>query len=60
MEILVLQVFVSFMLVVGSVLLFPFSCKQKDYEHADRLSLLPIEQENTLEPESCKTKPNLP
>ena len=43
MEVVTLQVFVSLMLVVGSVLLFAFTCKQRDFEHADRLALLPLE-----------------
>jgi hypothetical protein len=42
MEVLTLQVFVSLTLVVGSVLLFAYSVHEGDYEHADRLSLLPI------------------
>ena len=42
MEVLVLQVFVSLMLVAGSVLLFAYSMRQRDHEHADRLSLLPM------------------
>ena len=42
MEVVILQVFVSLMLVVGSVLLFAFTCRQRDFEHADRLALLPL------------------
>ena len=38
-----MQVFVSLGLVVGSVLLFLFSAKQRDFDHADRLALLPVE-----------------
>jgi cbb3-type cytochrome oxidase maturation protein len=41
-EVLILQVFVSLMLVVGSIVLFAWSMRQRDHEHADRLSLLPI------------------
>jgi hypothetical protein len=41
-EVLILQVFVSLMLVVGSLVLFAHSMRQRDHEHADRLSLLPI------------------
>ena len=40
-----MQVFVSLLLVVGSVVLFLFTAKQRDFDHADRLSLLPIEDE---------------
>ncbi|AKV00529.1 hypothetical protein AKJ09_07192 [Labilithrix luteola] len=42
MEILILQVFVSLVLVTGSVLLFVFTCRQRDFDHADRLALLPV------------------
>jgi len=43
MDILILQVFVSLGLVVGSVILFLYSAKQRDFDHADRLALLPLE-----------------
>lgn len=43
MEVVVLQVFVSLVLVVGSLLLFAHSVKDKNHEHASRLSLLPLE-----------------
>lgn len=46
MEVIGLQVFVSLMLVLGSLLLFAFSAKQRDHEHADRLSLLPLENDS--------------
>ena len=45
MEVLILQVFVSLVLVAGSVVLFAYSMRQRDHEHADRLSLLPLEVE---------------
>jgi len=38
-------VFVSLMLVIGSIILFLFSCRQRDFDHADRLALLPLEKE---------------
>jgi len=41
-EVVILQVFVSLMLVVGSILLFAFTCRQRDFDHADRLALLPL------------------
>ena len=47
MEIIALQVFVSLMLVGSSVLLFWFSSRQRDFEHADRLALLPLENEES-------------
>jgi hypothetical protein len=46
MEVLILQVFVSLILVVGALLLFGFTMRQRDHEHADRLSLLPLEDEH--------------
>lgn len=45
MEVVPLQVFVSLMLAVGSLLLFAFTCRQRDFDHADRLALLPLEEE---------------
>jgi hypothetical protein len=47
MEILIMQVFVSLALVAGSVLLFLFATKQRDFDHADRLALLPMDEEGT-------------
>jgi hypothetical protein len=51
-EILILQVFVSLMLVVGSVLLFAFTCSQRDFDHADRLALLPLQKDEKEEKRS--------
>ncbi|MEI8257699.1 MAG: cytochrome oxidase [Deltaproteobacteria bacterium] len=48
MEVLILQAFVSLMLVAGSLLLFGFSWRQRDHEHADRLALLPAEQDDAV------------
>ena len=45
MEVVILQVFVSLLLVVGSVVLFAFTCRQRDFDHADRLALLPLEKD---------------
>jgi hypothetical protein len=42
---LILQVFVSLMLVLGSVILFVFTTRQRDFDHADRLALLPVEDD---------------
>jgi len=50
MEVLGLQIFVSLMLVLGSVLLFAFSAKQRDHEHHDRLALLPLEDDSPRPP----------
>jgi hypothetical protein len=55
-DIIVLQVFVSLMLVVGSVILFAWTVRKRTFEHADRLALLPIEQETT-QPSSVRPGP---
>jgi hypothetical protein len=48
-EVLTLQVFVSLALVAGSILLFAFTCRQRDFEHSDRLALLPLEKDDDHE-----------
>lgn len=45
MSVIVLQVFVSLMLVVGSVVLFVWTVRSRTLEHADRLSLAPLEDD---------------
>jgi len=45
MSVIVLQVFVSLMLVVGSVVLFIWTVWNRTLEHADRLSLAPLEDD---------------
>lgn len=45
MEVIFLQVFVSLMLVVGSLLLFAYSVKQRDFEHDERMCLFPLEED---------------
>jgi len=47
MNVIYLQIFVSLALVVGSLILFAFSTRQRDVDHADRLALFPIEDEQT-------------
>lgn len=42
MEVVVLLAFVGLVLVGGALLLFGFSLRSRDYQHADRLALLPI------------------
>lgn len=44
MEVLSLQVFVSLGLVVSSIVLFAIACRQRDFDHADRLALFPIDE----------------
>ena len=50
MSVIVLQVFVSLMLVVGSVVLFIWTVRSRTLDHADRLSLAPLEEDNPLKP----------
>ena len=50
MNVVTLQVFVSLMLVAGSLLLFVHSVRQRDHEHADRLSLAPLEDDALASP----------
>ncbi len=58
MSVVVLQVFVSLMLVASSVLLFLVSVRQRDHEHADRLSLIPLEDESSsVSPPAPKKEP---
>ena len=44
MDVIPLQLFVSLMLVVGSVILFLKVCSDRTFEHSDRLSLLPMDE----------------
>jgi hypothetical protein len=55
-EVVILQVFVSLMLVVGSVILFAFTCRQRDFEHADRLALLPLDESASPRPAQSKER----
>lgn len=48
MNVVLLLVFVSLLLVAASLLLFAYSARHADHEHADRLSLLPIEEERVV------------
>jgi hypothetical protein len=44
-NVLVLQVFVSLILVAGALVLFIYTVRQRTLEHADRLVLAPLEDE---------------
>lgn len=50
MDALYLQIFVSLVLVLGSVILFAHSVRQRDNDHADRLALLPMEEDDPRVP----------
>jgi len=45
-EVLIITVFCSLILVIGGLLLFFRSVRQGDFEHGDRLSLLPLEEDD--------------
>jgi hypothetical protein len=60
MEVLSLQVFVSLMLVGGSILLFMHSVRQRDYDHADRLALLPMQKDDANASPVPSTDPSRP
>jgi len=53
LTVMVLQVFVSLMLVAGSIAMFVFSARQKDFEHADRLALAPLEADAAADPRAA-------
>jgi hypothetical protein len=51
-DILIVQVFVSLLLVTGGVVALAYSIKSADHEHADRLSILPLEDDTQDERET--------
>jgi len=44
MDVLIVLVFVSLVLVCGGILLMLVSLHQHDFEHSERLSLLPLQE----------------
>jgi hypothetical protein len=56
MTVVVLQVFVSLMLVAGSLVLFVHTVRQRDFDHADRLALAPLD-DDTVQTPSKPTSP---
>jgi nitrogen fixation-related uncharacterized protein len=57
MSVMVLQVFVSLMLVAGSVALFVFTVRARTLEHADRLSLSPLDDDERTQPVAPSVEP---
>jgi hypothetical protein len=55
-EVLSLQIFVSLVLVLVSILLFVHAAKSKVHEHADRLAILPLEADRA----SAARRPTAP
>lgn len=45
MNILMVLIFIGFVLVFGGVMLFVYSAKNRDLDSADRLSILPLEDD---------------
>ena len=53
MNIIVLQLFVGLVLVAGALLLLAWRLRDKDQEHHERLTLMPLELDAGGERESC-------
>ena len=47
MDVLIVTVFVSLLLAAGGVALFLFRMRAGDFDHGDRLSLLPLGEDET-------------
>jgi nitrogen fixation-related uncharacterized protein len=60
MNVMVLQVFVSLMLVLGSIVLFIFTVKSRTFEHTERLSLAPLEDDHLAPPPPPATPSSSP
>ncbi len=54
MSVIVLQVFVSLMLVVGALVLFAWTVRTRTLEHADRLALTPLEEDTSFQEKQGK------
>jgi len=48
MEVIVILVFISLVLVIAGLVSFAVSVRQGDMEHGDRLTLLPLENDDVL------------
>lgn len=57
MDVMILQVFVSLGLGVGSVLLYAFTCHNRTFDHADRLTLLPLDEKDSSGDPHDRRKP---
>ncbi len=55
-----LTLFVSFIIALLGVLLFIYSVGQRDHSHADRLSLLPLEDDASPSSAAPADDPNRP
>jgi len=50
MEVLILLIFVCVLLVGGAVAFFVWTVRQGTFDHADRLALLPLDDEKPMTP----------
>jgi len=57
MEVIIVLVFISLFLVLGALLFFVVSVRQGDLEHGDRLTLLPLEPDDSAEPARPAPRP---
>ncbi len=57
MDVLILPVFVSICILAAGILFLLRSIRQGDYEHGDRLTLLPLDEEQLEELESAPIEP---
>lgn len=55
MSVVPLLVAFSLFLAASAVVLFIFSTRNRDHEHADRLSLLPLEEDDNPHPAAIPT-----
>lgn len=56
MSVVPLLVAFSLFLAASAVVLFIFSTRNRDHEHADRLSLLPLEEDEIPHPAAAPTE----
>lgn len=56
MNVVALLVFVSLMIVLGALLAFAWSVKEQEHDHADRLSLLPLDDQNPTAPDAPRAE----
>ncbi|MGB5808971.1 MAG: cbb3-type cytochrome oxidase assembly protein CcoS [Polyangiales bacterium] len=50
MEILILLIFLCIVLIAAAVAFFAWTVRQGTFDHADRLALLPLDDEDTTTP----------
>ena len=50
MEVLILLIFVSLVLAGSAVAFFAWNLRGKNHEHADRLALLPLDEDDAMSP----------